>query len=337
MARIINISHFSWLEEWWDHGVDMLLFPGINFCLHMQKNWGVPSHCVTIIILCPEPLFRLVEHNLTLKGKEIPRCLYKFRGTETFERLKIIMISLSLVAVPLLVAAFVVGTVLRRLRARSIAYLPGPPPGPWLVGMASCRYCDSRLPTNHDYQEIFLHCSGPRRWATLILHGRGSTVMLCASKVFLVLSPIVFLGYEHQIEHKSIDRGRCCSLQTPRCVSTSHTHFFMLWYVDSIQALQYIFNTSAYQFSKLPENRASSALTTGKGIVWAEGCCRCLWNHISSYLFISAGMQHARQRKIMNPAFSYGALRGFLPVFHGTAQRVRDSLSVNRYLIITHL
>ena len=34
------------------------------------------------------------------------------------------------------------------------------------------------------------------------------------------------------------------------------------------------------------------------------------------------GDQHVRQRKIMNPGFSYGALRGFLPLFRATAQRV---------------
>ena len=70
--------------------------------------------------------------------------LYKFPWHGAFERLKIIMVSLSLVAVPLLVAALLLRTVLRRFRARSIAYLPGPPPSPWLVGMA-CRYCDSRI------------------------------------------------------------------------------------------------------------------------------------------------------------------------------------------------
>ena len=57
----------------------------------------------------------------------------------------------------------------------------------------------------------------------------------------------------------------------------------MLCFVDGMQALQYIFNTSGYQFSKPAENRASAVLTTGKGIGWAEGCFDCRWKRISSY------------------------------------------------------
>ncbi|KIJ43530.1 hypothetical protein M422DRAFT_253106 [Sphaerobolus stellatus SS14] len=69
------------------------------------------------------------------------------------------------------------------------------------------------------------------------------------------------------------------------------------------KAIQYIFNTASYNFPKPPETRLSVALATGKGLAWAEG------------------EQHARQRKIMNPGFSYGALRGFLPLFRATAQK----------------
>lgn len=69
------------------------------------------------------------------------------------------------------------------------------------------------------------------------------------------------------------------------------------------KALQHIFNTSGYNYPKPPETRISVALTTGKGLAWAEG------------------QQHARQRKIMNPAFSYGALRIFLPLFRHTVQK----------------
>ncbi|KAF8589231.1 PAH-inducible cytochrome P450 monooxygenase PC-PAH 1 [Ramaria rubella] len=68
------------------------------------------------------------------------------------------------------------------------------------------------------------------------------------------------------------------------------------------KALQYVFNTGGYNFPKPPETRLSVALTTGKGIAWAEG------------------QQHLRHRKIMSPAFSFGALRVFLPLFRHTAQ-----------------
>ncbi|KAF8521630.1 cytochrome P450 [Hysterangium stoloniferum] len=69
------------------------------------------------------------------------------------------------------------------------------------------------------------------------------------------------------------------------------------------KSLQYIYNTAGYNFPKPPEIRLTVALTTGKGVAWVEG------------------EQHARHRKIMNPAFSYGALRGFLPLFRQTAQK----------------
>ncbi|KAF8576236.1 cytochrome P450 [Ramaria rubella] len=69
------------------------------------------------------------------------------------------------------------------------------------------------------------------------------------------------------------------------------------------KALQYILNTSGYNFPKPQQNAATSRLTTGEGIVYARGT------------------QHARHRKIMNPAFSYTALRVFLPLFRHTAQK----------------
>ncbi|KAF8510880.1 cytochrome P450 [Hysterangium stoloniferum] len=73
-------------------------------------------------------------------------------------------------------------------------------------------------------------------------------------------------------------------------------------------ALQYILNTSGYNFPKTLAVRRQATLTTGHGIVWAEGT------------------QHARHRKIMNPAFSFGALRIFLPLFRHTSQRMVVSL-----------
>ncbi|KAF8512621.1 cytochrome P450 [Hysterangium stoloniferum] len=86
----------------------------------------------------------------------------------------------------------------------------------------------------------------------------------------------------------------------------------ILWTADP-KAMQHILNISGYKFHKPQEVRAISSLTTGHGLIWAEGA------------------QHIRHRKIMLPAFSFGALRAFLPVFTHIAQRMvnklRDNLS----------
>ncbi|KIJ47476.1 hypothetical protein M422DRAFT_248894 [Sphaerobolus stellatus SS14] len=74
------------------------------------------------------------------------------------------------------------------------------------------------------------------------------------------------------------------------------------------KAIQYILNTSGYNFPKPPESRVGSEMLLGRGLVWAEGT------------------QHARQRKIMNPAFSFAALRGFLPLFRQTSQRAVNKI-----------
>ncbi|KAF8521755.1 cytochrome P450 [Hysterangium stoloniferum] len=60
-----------------------------------------------------------------------------------------------------------------------------------------------------------------------------------------------------------------------------------------------------YNFPKTQAGRMNLTLTTGYGLFWAEG-------HNS----------HARQRKIMNPAFSFGPLRIFLPLFMHTSRRM---------------
>ncbi|KIJ29586.1 hypothetical protein M422DRAFT_268929 [Sphaerobolus stellatus SS14] len=50
------------------------------------------------------------------------------------------------------------------------------------------------------------------------------------------------------------------------------------------KALQYILNTSGYNYPKAADRRVITEILTGRGLVWAEGT------------------QHARHRKIMNPA-----------------------------------
>ncbi|GJJ11676.1 hypothetical protein Clacol_005912 [Clathrus columnatus] len=74
-------------------------------------------------------------------------------------------------------------------------------------------------------------------------------------------------------------------------------------FISDPKAIQYILNTSGYNFPKTPSARNSSALILGKGLVWTDGS------------------QHAKQRKIMAPAFSVNTLRGFIPMFRNKAQK----------------
>lgn len=54
-----------------------------------------------------------------------------------------------------------------------------------------------------------------------------------------------------------------------------------LWISDP-KALQYIYQTSGYNFPKAPERRELSRLLMGRGLVWADGklglsCISCRW------------------------------------------------------------
>ncbi|KIJ26121.1 hypothetical protein M422DRAFT_272863 [Sphaerobolus stellatus SS14] len=80
-----------------------------------------------------------------------------------------------------------------------------------------------------------------------------------------------------------------------------------LWLADP-KAIQYVLNTSGYNYPKPYATRVGIEMLLGRGLVWAEGT------------------QHARQRKIMNPAFSFAALRGFLPLFRQTSQRAVNKI-----------
>ncbi|KIJ43585.1 hypothetical protein M422DRAFT_169637 [Sphaerobolus stellatus SS14] len=75
-------------------------------------------------------------------------------------------------------------------------------------------------------------------------------------------------------------------------------------FMSDPKAMQYVLNTSGYNYPKTADFRVSMELVTGPGLAWAEGA------------------QHSRQRKLMNPAFSFSALRGFVPLFRNTARRV---------------
>ncbi|KAI8989230.1 PAH-inducible cytochrome P450 monooxygenase PC-PAH 1 [Trametes punicea] len=70
------------------------------------------------------------------------------------------------------------------------------------------------------------------------------------------------------------------------------------------KALQYIFHKSGYRFRKTAVARQVTREITGGGILFATD------------------QDHARIRKIMNPAFTASQLRSFLPLFRGSAQKL---------------
>ncbi|CAL1711674.1 unnamed protein product [Somion occarium] len=84
-----------------------------------------------------------------------------------------------------------------------------------------------------------------------------------------------------------------------------------LWVSDP-KALQYIYQTSGYNFPKQPERRVLSRLLSGEGILWADG------------------EVHKRHRKAMLPAFGQAEARALVPIFNRCAaaitQKWRDRL-----------
>ncbi|KAI0629559.1 cytochrome P450 [Trametes polyzona] len=77
----------------------------------------------------------------------------------------------------------------------------------------------------------------------------------------------------------------------------------MLWVSDP-KALQYVYQTSGYNFPKQPERRILSRLIGDTGLTWAEGDV------------------HKRQRKVMLPAFGTPESKALLPVFRHYAEQV---------------
>ncbi|GJJ07024.1 hypothetical protein Clacol_001222 [Clathrus columnatus] len=79
-------------------------------------------------------------------------------------------------------------------------------------------------------------------------------------------------------------------------------------FVSDPKAIQYILNTSGYNFPRTWSDRALVRISLGEGLVWAEG------------------KQHAQQRKIMTPAFSFNTLRGFIPLFREKARKTVNKI-----------
>ncbi|KII95493.1 hypothetical protein PLICRDRAFT_98902 [Plicaturopsis crispa FD-325 SS-3] len=74
--------------------------------------------------------------------------------------------------------------------------------------------------------------------------------------------------------------------------------------VSDPKALQYVYHTSGYGFKKLDIRRELSRITSGRGILWADGDV------------------HKRHRKVMLPCFGTPEANAFLPIFRGCARKM---------------
>ncbi|KAJ3575283.1 hypothetical protein NP233_g1211 [Leucocoprinus birnbaumii] len=76
--------------------------------------------------------------------------------------------------------------------------------------------------------------------------------------------------------------------------------------ISDPKALQYIYQTTGYQFQKQAERRAISEAISGKGIIWADGD------------------DHKRHRKILLPGFGGPESKAFAPIFGSYATKVAE-------------
>jgi hypothetical protein len=107
----------------------------------------------------------------------------------------------------------------------------------------------------------------------------------------------------------------------------------------SEQVIHHILNVEGYYFSSLSQDIANTKMTLGEGIIYAQGpsCLTCDGNSTDYSGLL--GAYHARHRKIMNPAFSFSAMRIFLPLFQHTSQEVRpfaSSSCISLLIMVAH-
>ncbi|KIY71128.1 cytochrome P450 [Cylindrobasidium torrendii FP15055 ss-10] len=76
--------------------------------------------------------------------------------------------------------------------------------------------------------------------------------------------------------------------------------------ISDPKALQYIFQTSGYNYEKWPERTEISRILMGRGLLWADG----------------NGLVHKRQRKVMLPGFGAPECKSFIPIFFRTASQL---------------
>ncbi|KAF8517112.1 cytochrome P450 [Gautieria morchelliformis] len=97
--------------------------------------------------------------------------------------------------------------------------------------------------------------------------------------------------------------------------------------------MQYILNIAGYNFPGNPQSIAGLKLIVGPGILFAQGPLLLAVRDQPLIPSLYVGAEHARHRKIMNPAFSYSALRLFLPIFHNISEKTvakwKDAVAQN--------
>ncbi|RDB25147.1 hypothetical protein Hypma_007406 [Hypsizygus marmoreus] len=76
--------------------------------------------------------------------------------------------------------------------------------------------------------------------------------------------------------------------------------------ISDPKAIQYIYQTSGYNFAKQTERRELSRIISGRGILWAEGD------------------DHKRHRKVMLPGFSGSEAKAFSSLFSATAAKLGE-------------
>lgn len=90
------------------------------------------------------------------------------------------------------------------------------------------------------------------------------------------------------------------------------------------KALQHIFHKSGYNYPKESVIVIGSRMVTGRSIVWAPSTSQPLFQ-LTTWIRmfpLAAGDDHARHRKVMNPAFTAPQLRSFLPLFRRSSNKV---------------
>lgn len=107
------------------------------------------------------------------------------------------------------------------------------------------------------------------------------------------------------------------------------------------KAVQYFYHTSGYTFPKPADRKEINRLFTGPGILCADGIhCLCFFQNNMDKLTGLLDVDHARHRKVISPAFNFGVIREYVPVFNYHAAKVsavdKSSLEYSIYFQHTH-
>jgi len=150
---------------------------------------------------------------------------------------------------------------------------------------------------------------------------RGSSKFTGTSFVGTALS--VYVSFIH---HTPVFVSGCLTEMIGACVQEDR-----LWIADP-KAINHILQKSGYLYAKLKYVREAAALTTGPGIIWAEGEFHIVTRLLSYCLPNNpTGNVHKRQRRAMAPAFGLVEAKGLLPYFMDSVTKARE---LRLYLIL---